>query len=194
MQNLIKTWISRNWPYVCSGVWFTPEEVRSFYKRPEIPVHVEQLTTASQWSKLVTEVTAHAKHWAIERKYRRIWNKKIAGKVRAQVREQQEKIENAEKLVKNERRLMAKEIAKIVQREFWQKVEKVALLFEEKREEKQMKKQMDEDLNEMMNKTEVFSKSLARQVLREKCENSESSPGSSRAVSRSVNRNIQLIL
>ena len=62
--------------------------------------------------------------WKIERKYRRILNKRLAGKVRTHVREQQEKIENAEKLAKNERRLMAKEVAKMVQREFWSKVER----------------------------------------------------------------------
>ena len=128
-------------------------------------------------------MTAAGAHWAIERKYRRILNKRLAGKVRTHVREQQEKADNTDKLAANERRQMARNVAKLVQREFWAKVERVALLFEEKRDERQMKKQMDVDLNEMMNKTEVFSASLAKHVLNN---GSESSPGSSRAVSRNV--------
>lgn len=79
-------------------------------------------------------------HWKIERKYRRILNKKIAGKVRTQVREQQEKMDNLERIASNEQKNLAKEISKMVQKEFWHKVEKVAFLFHEKREEKEQKK------------------------------------------------------
>ena len=85
------------------------------------------MTTSSTWSKLLTEVTTAGNSWKIERKYRRILNKRLAGKVRTHVREQQEKIENAEKLAKNEQRLMAKEVAKMVQREFWAKVERIVV-------------------------------------------------------------------
>ena len=72
-------------------------------------------------------MTTAGNSWKIERKYRRILNKRLAGKVRTHVREQQEKIENAEKLAKNEQRLMAKEVAKMVQREFWSKVERIVV-------------------------------------------------------------------
>ena len=72
-------------------------------------------------------------HWKIERKYRRILNKKIAGKVRTQVREQQEKLDDLERIASNKQKNLAKEVSKMVQKEFWNKVEKVALLFHEKR-------------------------------------------------------------
>ena len=49
------------------------------------------------------------------------------------VREQQEKLDNLERIASNEQKNLAKEISKMVQKEFWNKVEKVAFLFHEKR-------------------------------------------------------------
>ena len=101
------------------------------------------------------------------------------------MRERNEKLESLEQMAANRQRDLARDIAKMVQKEFWNKVEKVALLFHEKREEKERKKQMSEDLNDMMSKTEIFSKTLAQQVIRDR-HNSGSS--SSHPVSRSESR------
>ena len=139
--------------------------MKNLIKKYETSPYIEEFTKSQHWTKLLEQVCRQGKNWAIERKYRRILTKRIAGKVRAHVREQNDKIENLEKIAKNRQKDLAKEVAKMVQKEFWNKVEKVAYLFQEKREEKEMQKQMDQDLNDMMSKTEVFSKSLAQEFV-----------------------------
>ena len=42
-------------------------------------------------------------------------------------------MDNLERIASNEQKNLAKEISKMVQKEFWNKVEKVAFLFHEKR-------------------------------------------------------------
>jgi len=169
-------------------LWLSHEEIRNLSKKPEPNVHVEQFQKSQHWSRLLQEVTKMGEHWKIERKYRRILNKKIAGKVRTQVREQQEKLDDLERIASNKQKNLAKEVSKMVQKEFWNKVEKVALLFHEKREEKEQKKQMDEDLNDIVNKTELFSKKMADQAFSRNRHDSGSSPASSRTASRCESR------
>ena len=65
-------------------MWLSNEEIRNLSKKPEPNVHVEQFQKSQHWARLLEEVEKTGTSWKIERKYRRILNKKIAGKVRTQ--------------------------------------------------------------------------------------------------------------
>ena len=54
----------------------------------------------------------------------------------------------------------------MVQKEFWVKVEKVALLLREKKEEKESRRQMNEDLNDIMTQTACFSQNLFQAIFK----------------------------
>ena len=69
------------------GHWMDPSDLKRLSTALEEPSYVERLSVATQWTKVCEAAKKIGHEWQIERKYRRILTKKLAGGVRKVVRE-----------------------------------------------------------------------------------------------------------
>ena len=69
------------------GKWMDLGELKRLSSVPEEPSYLERLSRATQWTKVCEAAKKIGHDWQIERKYRRILTKKLAGGVRKVVRD-----------------------------------------------------------------------------------------------------------